>query len=103
MREAAATNRDFGALWLKIRRGFVERTMLFLQRLQAAGKLEAGANIELLAEALGSVVEHLAYVQIALSPELPRGEALDELGTVAGQAWYLILTGRERLTSPRKR
>jgi len=103
MREAAATNPEFGKLWLKIRRGFVERTMLFLERLQATGKLEPGANLELLAEALGSVVEHLAYVQIALSPELPRGEALNELGRVAGEAWFLMLTGRERLATPRKR
>jgi AcrR family transcriptional regulator len=103
MREAAATNPEFGKLWLKIRRGFVERTMLFLERLQTAGKLEAGTNLELLAEALGSVVEHLAYVQIALAPELPRGEVLDDLGRVAGEAWFLMLTGRERLASPRKR
>jgi len=103
MREAAATNRDVGALWLQIRRRFVERTLVFLERLQAAGRLEAGANLELLAEALGSVVEHLAYVQIALAPELPRGEALDELGRVAGEAWFLMLTGRDRLSRPRPR
>jgi len=103
MREAAATNREFGGLWLRIRRGFVERTLLFLERLQAAGTLEAGVNLELLAEALGSVVEHLAYVQIALAPELPRGEALDELGRAAGEAWFLMLTGRERLRAPRRR
>jgi hypothetical protein len=42
-------------------------------------------------------VEHLAYVRIALSPDLPRGEALDDLGRMAGEAWFLILTGRERL------
>jgi AcrR family transcriptional regulator len=103
MREAAATNPDFGRLWLKIRRGFVERTMHWLERLQAVGRLEAGANVELLAEALGSIVEHLAYVQIALAPELPRGETLDDLGRVAGEAWFLILTGRERLATTGKR
>ena len=97
MREAAATNPDFGRLWLKIRRGFVERTMHWLEGLQTSGQLEPGANLELLAETLGSVVEHLAYVRIALSPELPRGEALDELGRMAGEAWFLILTGRDRL------
>jgi len=103
MREAAATSAEFGRLWLKIRRAFVERTVIFLERLQEAGKLEAGANLDLLAEALGSVVEHLAYVQIALSPELPRAEALDELGRVAGEAWFLMLTGREKLSVTRKR
>ena len=102
MREAAATNPEFARLWLQIRRGFVERTMRWLERLQAAGRLERGANLELLAETLGSVIEHLSYVQIALQPELPRSERLDELGRVAGEAWYLILTGRERLTKSRK-
>jgi AcrR family transcriptional regulator len=102
MREAAATNRDFGQLWLQIRRGFVERTVRWLQRLQAAGRLEDGANLELLAEALGSVVEHLAYVQIALPTELPRAEMLDDLGRMAGEAWFLMLTGRERITRDRK-
>jgi AcrR family transcriptional regulator len=103
MREAAATNAEFGRLWLQIRRAFVERTVRWLERLRAAGRLEAGANLELLADALGSVVEHLAYVQVALAPELPRSETLDELGRAAGEAWYLMLTGRERLAPPRKR
>jgi hypothetical protein len=102
MREAAATNPEFGRLWLRIRRGFVERTVHWLERLQAGGQIEAGANLELLGEALGSVVEHLAYVQIALQPELPRGEVLDDLGRVAGEAWFLMLTGRERLAKTRK-
>jgi AcrR family transcriptional regulator len=99
MREAAATSAEFGRLWLKIRRGFVDRTVRWLERLQESDRLEAGANLELLAEALGSIVEHLAYVQIALQPDLPRGEALDELGRVAGEAWFLMLTGRERLAA----
>ncbi len=102
MREAAATNPEFGRLWLQIRRGFVDRTRHWLERLQASGQLEAGANLELLAEALGSVVEHLGYVQIALAPELPRGELLDDLGRVAGEAWFLMLTGRERLAKAAK-
>ena len=103
MREAAATNPEFGRLWLKIRHGFVERTTHFLERLQAAGQLEPDTNLEMLAEALGSVVEHLAYVQIAIPAELPRGETLDELGRVAGEAWFLMLTGRDRLTAARSK
>lgn len=101
MREAAATNPEFGRLWLQIRHAFVERTARWLERLQAAGRLEAGANLELLADALGSIIEHLAYVQIALAPDLPRGETLDDLGRTAGEAWFLILTGRERLATGR--
>lgn len=99
MREAAATNPDFGRLWLAVRQGFVERTVHWLDRLQGAGRIEPGANLPLLAETLGSVVEHLAYVQIALATEMPRGEHLAELGRAAGEAWYLIVTGRERLAA----
>lgn len=102
MREAAATNPEFGRLWLQIRRGFVERTVRWLQRLEDAGRLEEAANLELLAEALGSVVEHLAYVQIALPTEMPRAEMLDDLGRMAGEAWFLMLTGRDRISRARK-
>jgi AcrR family transcriptional regulator len=101
MREAAATNPEFGRLWLHIRHGFVDRTVHWLERLQAAGQIDPGANLPLIAEALGSVVEHLAYVQIALSPDLPRGETLDELGRTAGEAWFLMLSGRDRLSGAR--
>lgn len=97
MREAAATNPEFGRMWLSVRRGFVERTIHWLERLQAEGQIEPDANLPMLAETLGSIVEHLAYVHIALPPELPRTEHLAELGRVAGEAWYLIVTGRERL------
>ncbi|HEV7862675.1 MAG TPA: TetR/AcrR family transcriptional regulator, partial [Acidimicrobiia bacterium] len=68
LREAAAANREFGKLWLDMRRGFLERTVHWLERLQAQGQVEPGADLRLLAETLGSIVEHLAYVQIALSP-----------------------------------
>jgi AcrR family transcriptional regulator len=99
LREAAATNPEFGHLWLTMRRGFVERTAHWLERLQSEGRIEVEANPEMLAEALGSIVEHLAYVHIALQPDLPRVETLDELGRTAGEAWFLIVTGRDRLRS----
>jgi hypothetical protein len=63
------------------------------------GRIEPEANPAMLAEALGSIVEHLAYVHIALQPDLPRVEALDELGRTAGESWFLIVTGRDRLRS----
>ena len=99
LREAAATNADFGRLWLTMRRGFVERTAHWVERLQADGKIEPEANPMMLAETLGSIVEHLTYVHIALPADLPRVETLDELGRTAGEAWFLIVTGRERLRS----
>ncbi|HEV7536194.1 MAG TPA: TetR/AcrR family transcriptional regulator, partial [Acidimicrobiia bacterium] len=97
MREAAAVNPAFAALWLSVRQGFVGRTAHWLAALQEAGRLEAGADTGLLAETLGSMMENLAYVQIGLPAELPRPETIDALGRVTGESWYLILTGRSRL------
>lgn len=97
MREAAAVNPEFARLWLSVRQGFVGRTARWLAALADAGHLEPGADTGLLAETLGSMMEHLAYVQIGLPPELPRPETIDALGRVTGESWYLILTGRSRL------
>jgi AcrR family transcriptional regulator len=97
MREAAAVNPDFARLWLSVRQGFVGRTAHWLAGLVEAGRLEADLDVDLLAETLGSMMEHLAYVQIGLPAELPRPETIDALGRVTGESWYLILTGRSRL------
>jgi len=97
MREAAAVNPEFTRLWLSVRQGFVGRTAHWLAALVAAGRLEADLDVDLLAETLGSMMEHLAYVQIGLPAELPRPETIDALGRVSGESWYLILTGRSRL------
>ncbi len=82
---------------LLVRQGFVGRTAHWLAALVAAGRLEADLDVDLLAETLGSMMEHLAYVQIGLPAELPRPETIDALGRVSGESWYLILTGRSRL------
>ena len=97
MREAAAVNPDFARLWLSVRQGFVGRTARWLTTLVEAGRLERDVDVDLLAETLGSMMEHLAYVQIGLPAELPRPETIDELGRITGESWYLILTGRSRL------
>ena len=97
MREAAAVNPDFARLWLSVRQGFVGRTAHWLAALVEAGHLEADVDVDLLAETLGSMMEHLAYVQIGLPAELPRPETIDQLGRMTGESWYLILTGRSRL------
>jgi AcrR family transcriptional regulator len=97
MREAAAVNPGFARLWLSVRRGFLGRIAHWLRALAEAGHLESGVDVDLLADTLGSMVEHLAYVQIALPAELPRPETIDALGRVTGESWYLILTDRSRL------
>lgn len=97
MREAAAVNPEFARLWLSVRQGFVGRTARWLSALVDAGGLEADVDVDLLAETLGAMIEHLAYVQIGLPAELPRPETIDALGRMSGESWYLILTGRSRL------
>ena len=58
MREAAAVNPDFARLWLSVRQGFLGRTAHWLTALVEAGQLEADVDVDLLAETLGSMMEH---------------------------------------------
>lgn len=97
IREAAASAPEFARLWLGLRGQVVGQTVRWLESVQAAGLLEEGANLQLLAETIGAVTEHLSYTRVALASELPRPAAIDELGRAAGEAWFLILSGRERL------
>lgn len=92
MREAAAAseNEGFASLWLQLRAGFVKRTQRWLERLHEQGKI-GSANFELLAEALDSLTEQMAYVHVGLLPVAPRPERIRELATVIGEVWYRAL------------
>jgi AcrR family transcriptional regulator len=92
MREAAAAsaNEGFGVLWLRLRGAFVERTRGWLEHQHEKGLIGA-ADFGLLAEALGSLTEQMAYVHIGLLPVTPKRERIQELATVIGQVWYRSL------------
>jgi hypothetical protein len=64
-----------------------------LAGLSADGALPPGSDPGLLAEALGSMTEQLAYVQIGLARELPRPEAIEALGRTCGQIWHRAVFG----------
>jgi AcrR family transcriptional regulator len=92
LREAAAVNAEFTGMWLKLRGGFVGRIAEWLEELGAAAPV-AAADPALLAQALGSMTDQLAYTQIGKSPELPRPEAIADLGRVAGTVWHRAVRG----------
>jgi AcrR family transcriptional regulator len=97
MREAAAAseNEGFGSLWLQLRGSFIQRTRRWLERLHEQGKI-GRTNFGLLAEALGSVTEQMAYVHIGLLAVTPRQERIQELATVIGEVWYRSLPPKEK-------
>jgi len=96
-REAAASHAvegegsDFVDLWLGMRRIFTDRNARWIERLKAAGEIDAAVVPDVMAEALGSLTEQLAYVQVGLSRVRPRPERLDELGTTCGLIWHRTL------------
>jgi len=87
LREAAAVNPDFTAMWLRMRDRFIGRIGAWLEEIGAAPP-GAAAEPQLLALALGAMTEQLAYIQIGKSPQLPRPETIAELGRIAGTVWY---------------
>ncbi|QYN20923.1 TetR/AcrR family transcriptional regulator [Amycolatopsis sp. DSM 110486] len=101
MREAAAAseNEGFLKLWLQVRSGFVHRTERWLRRLHESGVIEE-TDYELHAEALGSMIEQMAYVHIGLLLVTPRPERIQDLGEVIGQIWYRSLAVSSAPASP---
>lgn len=87
LREAAAVNPDFTAMWLRMRDRFIGRIGAWLEEIGAAPP-GAAAEPRLLAQALGAMTEQLAYAQIGRSPQLPRPETIAELGRIAGTVWH---------------
>jgi AcrR family transcriptional regulator len=87
LREAAAVNPEFAGMWLDLRSRFTWRIAAWLEQIGAAPP-GAAAPPALLAQALGAMTEQLAYIQIGKSPQLPRPEAIAELGRVAGTIWH---------------
>lgn len=102
-REAAAQGEasSFLDLWLDMRGLFTRRTARWLDMLKERGVLPDSFNAALMAEALGSMTEQMAYVQVGLAKTLPRPEELDELGRVCGSIWYrAIFAGQGEAVLP---
>jgi AcrR family transcriptional regulator len=80
---------ELTALWLEVRRRYVRPIEAWMER----SPLPAGvpADHHLLAEALGSVADQLAYTQLGLATE-PVGDAeARRLGAIAAHVWSASL------------
>lgn len=96
-REAAAkpSPNPFLKTWLEMRVPFIERNRRWMQRFQAEGAIDAGIDVPMMAEALGSMIEQLAYVHVGLPEKLPSAEELNELGRTCGLIWFRSIFGSE--------
>ncbi len=96
-REAAAkpSPNPFLKTWLEMRVPFIERNQRWMLRLQAEGAIDAAVNVNLMAEALGSMIEQLAYVHVGLPDKLPSADELNELGRTCGLIWFRSIFGGE--------
>lgn len=79
-------------MWLDVRQGFVRRIERWLRRLQRAGTLET-SDVKLLADALGGVLDQLAYTRLALATKPPTGRDIVAHGRVSGENWSRTLAG----------
>lgn len=77
-------------VWLELRAEYVERIAKLLHRLHRAGKLET-TNVDVLADALGGVLDQLAYTRLGLADAEPTDEDIETLGRVSGEVWAAAL------------
>ncbi|WP_354700645.1 hypothetical protein DSM112329_00930 [Paraconexibacter sp. AEG42_29] len=93
LRELAAMHEPgLDAVWLDVRRGYVERIERWLRRLQKHGVLQT-SDVKVLADALGGVLDQLAYTRLALATKPPTEKEILALGRVSGEIWSRTLGG----------
>lgn len=92
LRELAVTHEDgLDEVWLARRREYVDRIAGWLRRLQKAGTLET-ADVGVLADALGAVLDQLAYTRLGLAAREPTAKDIETLGRVSAEIWLGTLT-----------
>lgn len=87
---AAAHEPGLDAVWLDVRHGYIERIERWLRRLQRSHGLQT-SDVALLADALGGVLDQLAYTRLALAPSPPTEEEILALGRVSAEIWSRTL------------
>jgi len=79
-------------IWLTTRQEFVDRIASWLRRLRRAGRLHT-ADVGVLADALGGVLDQLAYTRLGLARSEPTPTQVEILGRVSAEIWVGALTG----------
>lgn len=91
LREAAAMHEpDLVDVWLGIRRRFLQQIEAWLDGLGANGPAEPEPG--LLAEALGSLMDQLAYTRLGLATREPPRAEIEALGRVTARLWAGAMT-----------
>jgi AcrR family transcriptional regulator len=102
MREAAAIPESgFKERWLDMRDRFLARIEEWLRDLCECDVLEDRGDLHLLAAALGTMLDQLAYTKIALADVPPRPEELAAIGRITAEVWHAAIatraTGRAKI------
>ena len=87
---AAAHEPGLDAVWLDVRHAYVDRIERWLRRRQRAGDLRT-SDVKLLADALGGVLDQLAYTRLALATRPPSEKDVAALGQVSAEIWSRTL------------
>lgn len=87
---AAAHEPGLDAVWLDVRGGYVRRIERWLRRLQKTDGLQT-TDVRILADALGGVLDQLAYTRLALAPKPPTEKEIVALGQVSAEIWSRTL------------
>lgn len=91
IREAAALHEPgLVELWLEVRERYLTRIETWLEALAGAGHIAAG-DTRLTAEALGALLDQMAYTRLGVDPGDPPEGLVENLGRVTGRIWYLTL------------
>jgi hypothetical protein len=69
----------------------VDRIATWLHSLARAGRLHT-SNVDVLADALGGVLDQLAYTRLGLARAEPTPTEIDALGRVSAEIWVAALT-----------
>lgn len=88
LREAAAMHEpDLVELWLRIRGRYLAQIEGWLRGLAAAGTIAPRDDPALLAEALGSLMDQMAYTRLGLAQADPPPGEVEALGHVTAGIW----------------
>jgi AcrR family transcriptional regulator len=91
IREAAALHEPgLVELWLEVRGRYLDRIETWLIALARNGHVQID-DTRLTAEALGALLDQMAYTRLAVDPAEPPPGEVEALGRVTGKLWYRAL------------
>lgn len=94
LREAAALHEPgLTERWLGVRSGYIERIETWLRQIDGIAHLETD-DPHLVAEALGAVLDQMAYTHFGLAEDDPTEDEIQRLGLVSAELWYRTLAPR---------